>query len=255
MERQTYNCLERTQNTNRVSPHDSTPFEPQSTEETYRMNHDEEATPCSCKVGRDIEQYDLDDLNTELRDRRLEERTSLRDLAAYVNQRVLAAALTAADVDVTDALYGAVSDEDALTTLYEALSNDDTPAERTARVQTRLAHLGVDIEAVEADWVTHPTVRTHLRECLEIETQRTATITPDEARDTIEWARTQCANIVDQTFTRLRNANVLSTGPLDITVTIQITCTDCGTTYRPRQLLSRRECACTAADNSDRTTD
>jgi hypothetical protein len=219
------------------------------------MNHDEGAPPCSCKVGRNIEQYDLDNLNTELRDRRLEERTSLRDLADYVNQRVLAAALTAADVDVTDALYGAVSDEDALTTLYEALASDDTPPERTARVRTRLAQRGVDIEAVEADWVTHPTVRTHLRECLDIETQRTATITADEARDTIEWARTQCANIVDQTFTRLRNANVLETGPLDVTVTIQVTCTDCGTTYRPHQLLSRRTCACTAADQSDGPTD
>ena len=235
--------------------HDTTPFEPQRTEDAYRMNHHEEASPCSCKVGRNIEQYALDDLNTELRDRRLEAGTSLRGLADYVNQRVLAAALSTADVDVTNALYGAVSDEDGLTTLYEALASDDTPPERTARVRTRLAQRGVDVASVEADWVTHPTVRTHLRECLDIETQRSATITADDARDTIEWARTQCANIVDQTCTRLRNANVLVTGPLDVTVTIQLTCTDCGTTHRPRQLLSRRECACTAADQSDGPTD
>lgn len=205
---------------------------------------------CSCKIGRNIAQYKLSDLDLELTHRYREIGASLRDLADYVNQRVLAAALTAADVDVTDALYGAVSDEDALTALYEALDSDDTPAERTARVRTRLTQLGVDVEAVEADWVTHPTVRTHLRECLEIETKRTATITPDEARDTIEWARTQCANIVDQTFTRLQHADMLSTGPLDATVTIQITCTRCGTTYRPSQLLTHRTCDCTSPDDT-----
>lgn len=35
------------------------------------MTHDETPT-CLCKVGRNVEQYDLDDLNTELRDRRVE---------------------------------------------------------------------------------------------------------------------------------------------------------------------------------------
>jgi len=211
-------------------------------------------TTCSCKVGRKTNQYNLKDIDSELIDQRQKADASLRELAAYVNQRILAAALTAADVDVTNALYGAVSDEDALTTLYETLASDDTPSERAARVRTRLTQLGADIETVEADWVTHPTVRTHLRDCLDIDTGRTATLTSDDARDTIEWARTRCVNVVAQTFTRLRNADVLSTGPLDITVTVQVTCTACGETYRPSQLLTHSECACTATnDTSDKT--
>lgn len=214
------------------------------------MNPGKESSPCTCKVGRNIEQYRLDDLNTQLRRRRQEDGASLRELADYVNQRILAAALTAEDVDVDDALFGSINSENALPILYEAIEGDETPAEQTARVRTRLAQLGVDIETVEADWITHPTVRTHLRECLEIDTQRTSTIAPDDARDTIEWARTQCTNIVDQTFTRLRNADVVSTGPLDITITIQITCTACRTTYRPSQLLTHRECACTLVGDS-----
>jgi len=204
---------------------------------------------CSCKVGQNVERYELPDLDAELVHRRREKDASLRDLADYINQRILAAALTAADVDVTETLYGAVSSDDVLTTLYEALAEEDTPAEQTARVRTRLSQLGVDIETVETDWVTHPTVRSHLQKCLDIDTQRTTTLTPDGARDTIEWARTQCANVVDQTFTRLRNADIVSTGPLDVTVTIQLTCTECGKTYRPSQLLTRRECACTSTDN------
>ena len=108
----------------------------------------------------------------------------------------------------------------------------------------------MDVEAIKADWVTHPTVRTHLRECLNIDTQRTVTITTDDARNTIEWARARCANVVAQTCTRLRNADIVATGPLDVTVTIQITCTTCGETYRPNQLLTKRECACTPADDT-----
>lgn len=214
------------------------------------MTGDEIADSCSYKIRRNIDQYGLDELNTELVRRRRDEEASLRDLADFVNQRILAAALADANVDVTDALYGAVSSEDAPTTLYETLADDGTPAERTARVRTRLAQLGVDVEAIEADWVTHPTIRIHLRECLDVDTHRTTTITLDDARNTIEWARTRCANVVAQTFTRLRNADVISTGPLDVSVTIQITYTTCGKTYRPSQLLTRRECACTATDDT-----
>lgn len=212
------------------------------------MTDAETIDSCSCKVGRKIHQYSLKHLNTELVHRRRDEEASLRDLADYVNRCILAAALAAADVDITNSLYGAVSKEDALTTLYETLADDETPAERTARVRTRLTQLGVDVEAIETDWVTHPTVRKHLRECLDVDTQRTTTLTPNDASDTIEWARTQCANIVTETFTRLRNADIVATGPLDVTVPIQLTCTKCGKTYRPSQLLTRRKCACIATD-------
>ncbi|MFQ3320494.1 MAG: hypothetical protein ACI80F_002577 [Natronomonas sp.] len=215
------------------------------------MGDTTETTDCSCKVGRGIERYELENLNSELLHRRQDDGMSLRDLADYVNQRILAAALTAAGVDVTTTLYGAVSSDDALTALYETLANDDTPAEREARVRTRLTQRGIDVEAVEADWVTHTTVRTHLRKCLGTTTRRATTITPDDARDTIEWSRTRCANVAGQTFERLRNADIVSTGSLDITVTIQITCTSCGETYRPNQLLTSRECACTRADDTD----
>lgn len=214
------------------------------------MTSPDPGSSCSCKVGRTIETYDLADLDEDLVEQRQRAEASLRDLADCVNRRILAAALQAADADVTDDLYGAVSDDDALGALYEALASDDTPTERTARVRTKLAQQGVDVDAVEADWVTHPTVRTHLRECLNVETGRTASITPEDARNTNEWARTRCENVVDQTFTRLRNADVLDTGDLDVTVTVQVTCSECGATYRPGELLDRRECGCPDPEES-----
>lgn len=206
---------------------------------------------CSCKVGRSIERYGLGALDTELVRRRREEDASLRDLADYTNRRILAAALEASAVDLQDTLYGAVDDDDAIDVLYDVLADDETPTERVARVRTRLVQQGVDVEAIQSDWVTHTTVRSHLRECLEVDTSREASITVDDGRDTIEWARNRCANIVAQTLTRLRNADLLATGPLETSVTIQVTCTECGSTYRPDQLLSARECDCTSPEQSN----
>jgi len=214
------------------------------------MAGDEVPSTCSCKIGRQIDRYGFDNLNADLVRLHRDEGASLRDLADHVNQRILAAALAAANADITNILYGAVSDDDALTTLYQALASDDIPPERAARVRTRLTQLGTDVETIEADWVTHPTVRTHLRDCLNVDTHRTPSLSLPDARDTIEWSRTRCMNIIEETFTRLRNTDLVSTGPLDVAVTIQVTCTVCGETYRPSQLLTNRECACTATDNT-----
>lgn len=81
------------------------------------MTNGDAADTCSCKIGRNIKQYNLDNLNAELRHRRLEEEASLRDLADYVNQRILVATLMVTDIDVNDALYGAVSEDVPLTTV------------------------------------------------------------------------------------------------------------------------------------------
>ena len=210
------------------------------------MIENETHSTCSCKIGRNIDKYGLDDLNQELTQKRKTNNASLRDLADYINQRILGAALSDAGVDSTDTLYDAISGDEMTTELYESLTSDDTPTERVARLRTRLTQLGVDIDTVESDWVTHPTVRSHLRECQDIDTARSANLTADDARDTIEWARTQCVNIVAQTFTRLRNAGIVSTGSLNVTLTIQITCTNCGDTYRPGQLLNHRTCSCSS---------
>lgn len=211
----------------------------------------ESTDTCSCKVGRSIEHYGLGELDAELVRRRRESDASLRDLADYTNRRILEAALDAAAVDLSDALYGAVDDDGAVGVLYDVLAADDTPTERVARVRTRLTQQGVDVDRVQSDWVTHTTMRTHLNECLEVDTSREAAITVEDGRDTIEWARNRCANVIEGTLERLRNAGLLTTGPLELSVTIQVTCTDCGSSFRPDQLLAECACDCPSTESSD----
>lgn len=205
------------------------------------------AADCGCKVGRVADGRGLDGLDDELV-RRREDGASLRDLADAVNRRVLEAALEAAGVDDRgDELFGAVEGERAVEAVYEALAGGTEPA-RAARVRTRLEQHGVDVDALEDDWVTHPTVRRHLRECLGVDTAREPTITVEDAVDTVEWARARAAGVVERTFERLGATDLVRTGDLDVTVALQLTCEDCGNTYRPRELLDRGGCACEVDD-------
>lgn len=206
------------------------------------------ADDCSCKVGRVVERRGLAGLDDELRRRRADG-ASLRALTEVVNRRVLAAALDrVADGAQMDDLFGAVSDDRAVRLVYEALAGDDAGAERRARVRTRLSQRGVDVDAVTDDWVTHPTVRRHLRECLGVDTGRNGSVTPDDAMDTIEWSRSRSEGVLGRTFERLDDAGLVRTGDLEVSATFQLTCAGCGHTYRPRQLLEEGGCACHGPD-------
>lgn len=203
---------------------------------------------CSCKVGSATDRYGLDRLDDELEARHAAG-ASLRELAAYVNKRVLEAALHGAGVEVSDVAFGAVAPEDAIDAVYEALAGTDSPAEIGARVRSRVRQEGVDVDAVCADWVTHPTVRSHLRECLDVETARDGTLTVEDGRDTIEWAWARCEGIVEQTFARLDSQDEVHTGDLDVVVSVRVTCRECDNSYRPDHLLEAGACDCPASDS------
>lgn len=203
-------------------------------------------TGCGCKVGRVGEEYGLDDLDAEL-ERRRAAGESLRDLAAYTNRRILGAALEAAPEPVFEGggeLFGALDRAEAVAAVYEALADDETGADRRARVRTRLEQAGIDVDAVTRHWVTHPTVRSHLRECLDIDTSPARRIDAEGALDTIEWARSRCVAIVQRTLERLQAAGALAITDADVSVSVRVACTACNESYSPSELLSRGRCDC-----------
>ncbi|UHQ96105.1 rod-determining factor RdfA [Natrinema halophilum] len=208
---------------------------------------------CACKIGRTIEQYGLTDLNEEIRHRRDGQNASLRVLADYINKQILEAALAEAETDLTNVAYGAVSADDALSAVYETLADDQIPADREARVRKRFEQNGIDLGEIESNWVTHPTVRSHLNNCLDIDTSRGIRITTNAARNTIEWARTRCGQVVEQTISRLVSADIVTMQSTDVSVMIQITCPECGNTYRFGELLEQESCACSSDETAEPT--
>ena len=197
-----------------------------------------------CKIGRGCAKYDLSGLDEDLCRRRADG-ASLRDLQGFVNERVLERALADADADV-------VGDPE---NIYRLLRDDDVSAGRQAELRSRLQRAGIDIETVEKDFVSHQTVRDHLKECLDVDTSRRSCIDVERATRNINWAESRSKAVIEQTLDQLRSADQLATEDLEVTQTVRVTCTGCGETYRVAELLDRGSCECDGSDRSDRSTD
>jgi hypothetical protein len=196
--------------------------------------------PKSCKVCRTARRNVLEDLDDDLLEHR-RDGASLRELADVVNGRVLTSSIEKAEAEI-ERPFGSMTLDEMVNHIYEVLQGDDT--ERRARVRTRLDQAGLDVNRIREDWVTHPTVRNHLRECLGIDTSRSADITREEAVDTVEWAQTTCEHIVIQTLDRLQSAGHLSSDTYDVTVSVRLVCRECASKYEPRKLFRDDGCAC-----------
>lgn len=208
---------------------------------------------CTCKVGKAREQFSLDSLDESLIQQRRENETSLRDLADFVNRSILDASI---DAHASTAMpeseaFGVLDRDETIERMYDILSGDDVPTDRRARVESQLTQAGVDIEMVRSAWVTHPTLRTHLRECLDVDTSHSPDITTGSGIQTIEWARSQCVAIVERTIQRLIKAGQLVVGDPDVSLSLRITCTQCNKTYRPTELIDGGSCSCSIDSTED----
>lgn len=205
-----------------------------------------EAGSCECKVGQAATRYELTDLDIDVAERH-QDGASLRNLADFVNREILRSAIHRADGDLlrdSEHVFGALDEDNLVGAIYEALSGDDVPYNRDARVRTKLEQASVDIESVESSWVTHMTVRSHLRDCLDIDTSSSADITADQGVDTIQWAVARCRGVVEETLNRIRSAEGLHISEPEVDITVRIACIECGATYSPTELLEEGHCDC-----------
>jgi hypothetical protein len=193
-----------------------------------------------CKVGRDIRNHGLSRLNDDLR-RRRSDGESLRDLATFVNTRILENVLADAGIS---------AGWDAETT-YRILAGADADVSTGRRAETRskLKQVGVDVDCVKTDFVSHQTIRDHLRDCLDIDTGRETRFDVGSATTTVEWARSRSEAVIERTLDRLRAAGELETSDLDVTHSVRVTCEGCGRTYRLRDLLKHGHCECNDTGN------
>lgn len=193
---------------------------------------EEEPAPC-CKVTRVATAHHLSDIDERLLQRR-DRGNSLRELATYFNKQVLSTALTSATREI-------VGDADQI---YDVVSGDDVKRSRRAELRSKLSQNGVDIDAVEDDFVSHQTIRNHLHDCLEVDTGRTSTVNLEGGRKTIEWAQARSEGVIEETIKRLRSADEISSPPTEITQSVRVGCTACGSTYPIAEFLANRGCDC-----------
>lgn len=193
----------------------------------------QEVTRDCCKVGRTISKYNLFDFNNELQ-RRKATGSSLRELADFMNTRVVEQALE----DTTVELIGNPAD------IYETLTGEEIRPSQRKGLESKLRQQDISVEQLRSDFVSHQTMKIHLNKCLEIDTSRVATVDFERERGTIEWSQARCEKVITQSINRLKKADELQTGSLHITQTVRLTCTDCNRTYKINDLLEEKTCGC-----------
>jgi hypothetical protein len=201
-----------------------------------------ESVECSCKVDRTADKYGLEGIHQKLEQRwvRPDDPDSLRELATEFNELVLRSAMLAAGTNPIDG---------ETTNLYRLLTGESVSRSDRIRAVNRLEREGVDIEAVEDDFVSHQTIYRHLRQCLQAE-RESATERSDMSHqiemsdDRIQSLRNRTAAVAEDTVERLRDKGALDVDDFSVYVGVTFTCMECGSTYEASDLLENRGCAC-----------
>lgn len=193
---------------------------------------------CGCKVGRAVERFGLEDLNGELAARRRGETgrpASLRDLADHVNREVLRSALAEAGKPPLDG--------EAENT-YRLLRDDDVGSSMRLRARKRLEREGVDVAAVEGSFVSHPTVGTHLEDCLGVEKPPTGGDRTGRTKERMFKVQSRAEAVTEDALDGLVAGDEIAAGELTVTVDVRVACEECGVYERVDAFVDRGGCDC-----------
>ena len=190
------------------------------------------------KVARLIDEYDLQGLGAELEQQWTaeEDRKSLRELARDFNWQLLEQALEEADVQYLDG---------EIENTYRLLTGDEVSSAESTRVKRRLERDGVDINALENDFVTYQAIRSYLKD------HRGAEYTPDETDPlkreaaNVQKLRGRMATVTGGKLEQLRANDELILGEFRTLADIRVVCEDCNTQFDVLDLLDRGGCNCT----------
>lgn len=193
---------------------------------------------CDCKVGRVIDEYDLAGVNRELRERRGGDggdAASLRDLTDYFNKEVLRSAIRHA---------GRAPLDGEVENVYRLLTADEISSGSRTRARKRLEGDGVDLEAVERGFVSHPTIGSHLRNCLGVSRPAESPDRVATAEERIFKMQGRSEAVTLTTLERLADAGELVAGELTVLVDARVSCEDCGVHASVQEFIERGGCDC-----------
>jgi hypothetical protein len=193
----------------------------------------------SSKVARLISEYDLDGLGEELEVRWTGdgvERTSLRDLADYFNERLLERALIDAGMSALD------SD---VSTMYRNLTDDDVSTGVRTDARNRLESNGIDVDGLESDFVSYQAIRSYLTEYRDAEYRR---LSDDEKVEkdlqSIQRLMTRTLSVTEERIEKLTQTGRIDADEFEVLLDVQVLCGSCGVQYSISEFLDGRGCDC-----------
>lgn len=193
----------------------------------------------SSKVARLLSEYDLEGLGEELEVRWTGdgvERTSLRDLADYFNERILERALIDAGMSALD------SD---VSTTYRNLTGDDVSTGVRTDARNRLESNGIDVDDLMSDFVSYQAIRSYLTEYRDAEYRRLS----DEEKvekdlQSIQRLMTRTLSVTEERIEKLAQTGRIDADEFEVLLDVQVLCGSCGEQYSISKFLDGRGCDC-----------
>jgi hypothetical protein len=191
------------------------------------------------KVERLIEEQDLKGLEATLTSRWTAEgdnRMSLRELADIFNERLLESALLEA---------GENPIEGEVRNYYQVLTDDDASVGARTEVRNKLERAGVEIDALESDFVSHQAIHTYLTSRKGVSYEA-----PDDegrlkrAEESLRRLEGRTETVTENTISRLKDDSTLSLGEFLVMTSVDILCEECGTRHDVTSLLEQGGCDC-----------
>lgn len=189
------------------------------------------------KVARVIETHDLDGLGDRLEGAwtgETGERTSLRDLADRFNREVLEARLRSA---------GESPVEYDVESTYRVLTDEDVSRGDTLRKERELERIGVDVDELRSNFVTHQAVHTYLTDYRGAKLDDRSP-DPEQKTETLERLEGRTAAVAESTLDGLVTADEMTDRNYEVFVEVRTVCEDCGTDYSLVDLIRQGGCEC-----------
>ena len=190
------------------------------------------------KVARIIHEYDLEGMEERLERSwtgEEEPQRSLRELADFLNRSVLRKGMERAGMDPV---------EGDVETAYDLLAGEAGSGDRIQK-RRELERYGVDVDALEDDFVSHRAVHSYLRNHRGVEQPDP---TPSDRiaseRERIERLQGRTTAVATDLIERLGDDDRLDADDVDVMVNVRVLCNDCGRTYDVSEFLQDGGCDC-----------
>lgn len=191
------------------------------------------------KVGRVLAEYGLLDLHNDLSELWLGddgEEMSLRELADHINIAILQQAMETAGVEPL---------EGEAANAYRLLTDDDVSVGVSTQQRNRLDRAGVDVESLEADFVTHQAVHTYLTSVLDVSKERGGDADPIEKHEQrVQRLRSRTEAVTENSLSELTGADDFALGEYNVVVDLQVYCRGCESQFDVAELFRRGGCNC-----------
>lgn len=192
------------------------------------------------KVDRVIHEYGLAGMDEQLVTRWTGEngnRSSLRDLADYVNRELLRTTMEQADMAPLD---GEVENT------YRLLTDDETTVGTRIEVESTLDRQGIDVEKLSRDFVSHQAVHTYLTKYRDVNSPRSDSESDQVSKtvETIQRLQSRLVAVAENGLQSLRDTDRISLGDFSLLVDIRVFCEECGTQRPIVELLEDGGCEC-----------